>query len=177
MPGITLIRDCEPLFEKLFVEHGSSYQRTPSNAIGTLFLPGSVAVIVPTGFANPQYTRILCGIEANKSFFDGFVNKASVLAVYGARVPKYSYRWLSFMLAYREQYGAVDIGVAEGGPYHGCSCIFDDVRAECPTEVCMGRERIRDAGYAPDGIDTDAGKAEPCRVRMPSTRRRYVLKS
>lgn len=132
MLDITLIWDCELLFEKLFVEHGLSYQRTPSSAIGTPFLPGSRVMIVPTGFANPQYTKILRGIEANKSFFDGFVNKGGVLVVYGALVPEYTYRWLPFTLEYREQYGAVDIEAAEGvDPDHECSCIFDDVRAEC----------------------------------------------
>jgi len=154
MLDITLIWDCELLFEKLFVEHGLSYQRTPSSAIGTPFLPGSKVMIVPTGFANPEYTKILRGIEANKSFFDGFVKKGGVLVVYGALVPEYTYRWLPFTLEYREQYGAVDIEAAgrwlpftleyqeqygavdieaaEGADRgHDCSCIFDDVRAEC----------------------------------------------
>jgi hypothetical protein len=132
MLDITLIWDCEMLFEKLFVEHGLSYQRTPSSAIGTPFLPGSKVMIVPTGFANPQYTKILRGIEANKSFFDGFVKKGGVLVVYGALVPEYTYRWLPFTLEYQEQYGAVDIEAAEGADRgHDCSCIFDDVRAEC----------------------------------------------
>jgi len=132
MLDITLIWDCELLFEKLFVEHGLSYQRTPSSAIGTPFLPGSKVMIVPTGFANPEYTKILRGIEANKSFFDGFVKKGGVLVVYGALVPEYAYRWLPFTLEYREQYGAVDIEAAGGEDRgHECSCIFDDVRAEC----------------------------------------------
>ena len=132
MLDITLIWDCELLFEKLFVEHGLSYQRTPSSAIGTPFLPGSRVMIVPTGFANPQYTKILRGIEANKSFFDGFVKKGGVLVVYGALVPEYTYRWLPFTLKYREQYGAVDIEAAEGAdPGHECLCIFDGTRAEC----------------------------------------------
>ncbi|RLG27708.1 hypothetical protein DRO03_11530 [Methanosarcinales archaeon] len=132
MPDITLIWDCELLFEKLFVEHGLSYQRTPSSAIGTPFLPGSKVMIVPTGFANMQYTKILRGIEVNKSFFDGFVKNGGVLVVYGALVPEYTYGWLPFTLEYREQYGAVDIEAAgRDDRGHECSCIFDGARAEC----------------------------------------------
>ena len=132
MLNITLIWDCELLFEKLFVEHGLSYQRTPSSAIGTPFLPRSRIMIVPTGFANQQYTKILRGIEANKSFFDGFVKKGGVLVIYGALVPEYTYRWLPFTLKYRVQYGAVDIEAAEDRDRGcECSCIFDGTRAEC----------------------------------------------
>ena len=35
---------------------------------------------------------------------------------------------------------------------------FVEVYVECPIEVCMGRERVRDAGYAPARIYAGAGK-------------------
>lgn len=35
---------------------------------------------------------------------------------------------------------------------------FIEVYVECPIEVCMGRERVRDAGYAPAMIYAGAGK-------------------
>ena len=128
MPDITLIWDCELLFEKLFSEHGLSYQRIGSGAIGTPFLPRSRAMIIPTGFANSQYTKILRGIEANKRFFDDFVRNKGVLVVYGALVSEYTYRWLPFKLKYKERYGAVDIDVERE---HECAQIFDGGRAEC----------------------------------------------
>lgn len=128
MPDITLIWDAPVLFEKLFGEHGLSYQRVSSGAIGTPFLPSCRVMIIPTGFANSQYTGILHGIEMNKRFFDGFAEKGGVLVVYGALVPEYTYQWLPFTLKYREQYGAVDLKVVQE---HGCACIFDGDRAEC----------------------------------------------
>jgi adenylylsulfate kinase len=35
---------------------------------------------------------------------------------------------------------------------------FIEVHVECPIEVCMERERVRDAGYAPVRIYAGAGK-------------------
>ncbi|HIE31785.1 MAG TPA: hypothetical protein EYP67_05310 [Methanosarcinales archaeon] len=128
MIDVTLVWDGDLLFEKLFVEHGLSYQRVPSSALGTRFLPTSRVLIIPTGFANRQYTKIAGGIEANKRFFDRFVEEGGVLVVYGALNPEYTYRWLPFTLKYREQYGAVDIEVVQE---HGCACIFEGDRAEC----------------------------------------------
>ncbi|MHC1575450.1 MAG: hypothetical protein ACXQTY_06595 [Candidatus Methanogasteraceae archaeon] len=130
MPDITLIWDCDLLFEKLFVEHGLSYQRVPASAIANPFmpLPESRVMIIPTGFANTEYTGILRGIAANRSFFDRFVRNGGVLVVYGALVPEYTYQWLPFTLKYKEQYGSVDIEVAEE---HACRSIFAGDCAEC----------------------------------------------
>jgi len=130
MLDATLIWDGPVLFEKLFVEHGLSYQRVPASAIGAPFmpLPKSKVMIIPTGFANPQYTGILGGIKTNKSFFDRFVRGGGVLVVHGALVPEYTYSWLPFTLKYREEYGPVDITVVND---HGCRCIIDCERVEC----------------------------------------------
>ncbi len=128
MLDVTLVWDGDLLFEKLFVEHGLSYQRVTSSALGMRFLPASRVLIVPTGFANRQYTKITSGIETNKGFFDRFVEKGGMLVVYGALVPEYTYQWLPFTLKYKEQYGAVDIEVVQE---HGCTCVFDGDRAEC----------------------------------------------
>ncbi|MDM7935006.1 MAG: hypothetical protein QUS08_06405, partial [Methanothrix sp.] len=59
MPDIALIGDRSFLFERLFQEIGATYQFLSPEILGSPFLPRYRMVVIPTGFANPQYSRAL----------------------------------------------------------------------------------------------------------------------
>ncbi|NYT19400.1 MAG: hypothetical protein GKC08_03805 [Methanosarcinales archaeon] len=123
MTDVLLLWDNPLLFEKLFKENGLKCQRILSTAIGTPFLPACKCVIVPTGFANSAYTKILPGIERNGKAFEKFVSAGGVLVVFGALVTKYDYNWLPMQLTYIEKHGETHllrVGV------HETQCIVDD---------------------------------------------------
>ncbi|MBN1134609.1 MAG: hypothetical protein JXA38_06840 [Methanosarcinaceae archaeon] len=106
MTDILLLWDTPLLFEKLFIEYNLKCQRTSSSAICTPFLPPCKCVLIPTGFANPMYTKILEGIEKNKRVFEKFVKKGGILVVFGPMVNEYYYEWLPMRLKYIQKHGS-----------------------------------------------------------------------
>ena len=123
MTDVMLVWDAPLLFEKLFNECGLKCQRILSVAIGTPFLPPSKCLVVPTGFANPSYTKILRGIESNARALERFVQGGGTLVVFGAVVPEYRYGWLPFELEYVEKHGETSlVSIGE----HDIQCIVDD---------------------------------------------------
>jgi hypothetical protein len=104
MTDVMLLWDTPILFEKLFKEHGYECLRVDGNSLGTPFLPASKCLMVPTGFANPAYTKVAKGIENKGDKIANFVKRGGVLVVFGACVPEYDYDWLPFELSYVEEH-------------------------------------------------------------------------
>lgn len=130
MTDVMLLWDNPLLFEKLFEENGLKCQRILSTALGTPFLPACKCVIIPTGFANSAYTKILPGIERNGKAFEKFVSAGGVLVVFGALVTTYDHDWLPMQLTYKEKHGETSLHrVGE----HGAQCIVNDpgMAVEC----------------------------------------------
>ncbi len=98
-----LIWDNPLLFEKLFKEHDIKCQRIVSESIGTPFTPACKCVVIPTGFANKEYTNILPGIERNAKSFEKFVRSGGNLVIFSPLVPHYKYDWLPMELEYVQQ--------------------------------------------------------------------------
>ncbi|NYT19203.1 MAG: hypothetical protein GKC08_02785 [Methanosarcinales archaeon] len=130
MTDVMLLWDNPLLFEKLFKENDLKCQRILSTALGTPFLPACKCVIIPTGFANSAYTKILPGIERNGKAFEKFVSAGGVLVVFGALVTKYDHSWLPMQLTYIEKHGETHLH-REG--VHDAQCIVDDpgLAVEC----------------------------------------------
>ncbi|MCK5484725.1 MAG: hypothetical protein KAI86_00840 [Desulfobacterales bacterium] len=130
MTDVMLIWDTPLLFEKLFLDNGLKCQRILSHAVGTPFLPPCKCIIIPTGFANPDYTKIVAGIERNGRTFEKFVKNGGILVVFGPMVPEYHYDWLPMELMYVQEHGLTLINkVGE----HGAQCIITDIdmQVEC----------------------------------------------
>lgn len=130
MTDVMLLWDNPLLFEKLFEENGLKCQRILSTALGTPFLPACKCVIVPTGFANSAYTKILPGIERNGKAFEKFVSAGGVLVIFGALVKTYDHNWLPMQLTYTEKHGETHLHrLGE----HGAQCIVADpeMTVEC----------------------------------------------
>lgn len=100
MSDVILLWDTPLLFEKLFLEYGLECTRTHSGSLGTPYLPACKILVVPTGFANRQYTKIGSGIESSGTRLERFVEKGGNLLVFSPLVPEYDYEWLPFTLKY-----------------------------------------------------------------------------
>ncbi|MDF1558257.1 MAG: hypothetical protein P1P80_08805 [ANME-2 cluster archaeon] len=109
MPDIGLIWDTKLLFEKLFVEHGFDYQPIHPTSIGSPFIPKFKLVIIPTGFANPQYSNVLPSLIRNSTRIGSFIEAGGTLLVFGALMDSYTYDWLPLDLAYIQRYGPVEL--------------------------------------------------------------------
>ncbi len=134
MTDVMLIWDTPLLFEKLFVDNDLKCQRILSNAVGTPFLPSCKCIIIPTGFANPDYTKIVAGIERNGRAFEKFVKNGGILVVFGPMVSEYHYDWLPIKLTYVQEHGSTLVQKVNG---HGAQSIISDVDINTPIE-CDG---------------------------------------
>ncbi len=139
MTDVMLIWDTPLLFEKLFLDNNLKCQRILSHAIGTPFLPSCKCIIIPTGFANPEYTKIAAGIERNGNAFEKFVKNGGILVVFGPMVPEYHYDWLPVELMYVQELGST---LVQKVGEHGAQCIITD--ADTPVE-CDGYYSKTDA--------------------------------
>lgn len=100
MSDVILLWDSPLLFEKLFLEYGLECTRAVSTSVGTPYLPACKILILPTGFANKQYTKTGVGLERSKNSLEKFVSKGGTLLIFSPLVPEYEYEWLPFTLKY-----------------------------------------------------------------------------
>jgi len=100
MSDVILLWDGPLLFEKLFVEYGLECTRVLSTSLGTPYFPACKVLILPTGFANKQYTKTGAGLVRGKQSLEKFVKKGGTLLIFSPLVPEYEYEWLSFSLKY-----------------------------------------------------------------------------
>ncbi len=128
MPDIGLIWDTKLLFEKLFVEHGFDYQLVHPASLGSPFVPKFKLVIIPTGFANPQYSSVLPPLMRNRHRVENFIKTGGTLLVYGALTESHNYDWLPVNIEYVQCYGPVELSEH---CQHAASMIFPDTRPEC----------------------------------------------
>ncbi|WP_067050991.1 hypothetical protein [Methanofollis ethanolicus] len=65
-----------------------------------------VALIVPTGFANPRYSRLLPALRAASGRIRTFVENGGHLLIFGAMDERPgAYDWLPFRVEYRHDFG------------------------------------------------------------------------
>jgi hypothetical protein len=130
MPDIALIGDRTFLFEKLFQELGASYQSLQPSILGSPFLPKFKMIIIPTGFANPQYSKTLPLLQRFKSNMAGFIRDGGILTVFGPLVPEHDYDWLPLPLRYICELSSQQITPAQTSE-HECSCLCSTLTPEC----------------------------------------------
>ncbi len=135
MSDIALIGDRTFLFEKLFCDLGVSYQFLQPGILGSPFLPQYRMVMIPTGFANPQYSKSLPALQRMKSNIDEFIKKGGVLTVFGPLVPEHDYDWLPLSLKYICELGPQSIAPSE----HECSSLLCTQMPECDGFLLPGK--------------------------------------
>jgi hypothetical protein len=145
MPDIALIGERTFLYEKLFGECGLSFQFVSPSLLGSPFLPQYKAVILPTGFANPQYSGALLALLRIGSNISSFVKRGGVLTVFGPMVSEHGYEWLPQPLRLRY---ICDLGARRAGiSPDECSCLLCTGTPECDGYLVPGegfREVLRD---------------------------------
>lgn len=103
MADVLMLWDKQILFEKLFIEYGIKCQRISASSIGTPFLAPCKCMLIPTGFANTQYTSIEKSLFMNRDKIQKFVEKGGTLLTFGPMVSEYNYEWLPFKLKYAQE--------------------------------------------------------------------------
>jgi hypothetical protein len=135
MLDIALIGDKTFLLEKLFSELGVTYQFLPAGALGSPFLPTYRMVIIPAGFANPQYSAALPALQRHKAEIEKFLKGGGVLTVFGPLVAEHNYEWLPLPLKYVCQYGQQEVAHSD----EDCSCLFSTSTPECDGYLIPGK--------------------------------------
>lgn len=134
MPDIALIGEGTFLFKKHFQELGITYQFLQPGILGSPFLPQYRMVMIPTGFANPQYSKTLPALQRMKSNIAEFVKKGGILTAFGPLVPEHDYEWLPLKLKYICDYGSHSLEPS----LHECSCLLCTLTPECDGYLLPG---------------------------------------
>ena len=134
MSDIALIDERTFLYEKLFADLGVSFQFISSAVLGSPFLPKFKVVLIPTGFANPQYCKTLPALLRMKSNISDFVKKGGVLTVFGPMVAEHNYDWLPLPLCYVCELSSRCVASSE----HECSCLLCTSTPECDGYLIAG---------------------------------------
>lgn len=139
MTDIALVWDTGLLFEKFFVEHGFDHMLVHPAAIGSPFLPPFKHVIIPAGFSNPQYSKLLPYLIKKKQNIERFISNGGTLLVFSPLVGSHLYEWLPFTIEYVQQYGPVElseqckseVSLIAGGTKLECDGFFSRAEGEC----------------------------------------------
>jgi len=134
MSDIALIGERTFLYEKLFADSGASFQFLSTSVLGSPFLPKFKMLVIPTGFANPEYCKTLPALQRMKSNISDFVKKGGVLTVFGPMVPEHDYDWLPLPLRYVCDIGSRCVASSE----HECSCLLNTRTPECDGYLIAG---------------------------------------
>lgn len=128
MPDIAFIGDRIFLFEKLIQDIGLECHFIQHDILGSPFLPKFKIIIIPTGFANLQYSKTLPALKRCKSNISRFIEEGGVLTVFGPLVPEHNYDWLPLPLRYIQDYRTSDLEVSSE---HECSRLIKSQSADC----------------------------------------------
>jgi hypothetical protein len=134
MSDIALLGDHSFLFEKLFSELKVTYQFLSPGVLSSPFLPQYKMLMIPTGFANPQYSKALPALQSLRSKIAEFVRKGGVITVFGPLVPEHRYDWLPLQLKYICEYGSRCIAPVN----YECSCLVCTTTPECDGYLIPG---------------------------------------
>ena len=117
------------MFHRYIEDCGVSCEHVTPWMLAAPFYRGKyVTLVIPTGFANPAYSKLLPALRASSARIRKFVENGGNLLVFGAAEDRNNpYDWLPFRVVYRHQYQARKIQVE---PSHPCAAIVDDFDPE-----------------------------------------------
>lgn len=131
---IALLWDSKLLMERYIAEHVPSSARIEPLVLASPFAPRAKVLIIPTGFAEPKYTKIGGQLSRLKGVFTSFVERGGVLVVFGA-LKSTRLEFLPEPIEYVSKYGARNLRFEEGM----CQ-IVDEVHAECDGYLMAEKE-------------------------------------
>lgn len=123
--------ESELLLNRLVGDCGSSCQMLSPQLLAAPFFRGRLtAMIIPTGFANRRFSRMLPALRASSERIKRFVEAGGKLLVYGAMDPAPGvYDWLPIPLAYHHEYFRTS--VVRNTPANPYCCIIDGFEDDC----------------------------------------------
>jgi hypothetical protein len=129
-----LIWDQKIIFSRYIEDCGVSCELLTPHMIAAPFYRGKfVALIIPTGFANPEFSGLLPALKVAAPRIRRFVEGGGNLLVFGAASAREdAYSWLPFRLEYQHSYGQVEITIECDHPgimlfeNHDPACIESD---------------------------------------------------
>jgi len=149
---IALLWDKEITYKRYLIDRGFTCEVVTPGILALPFFSTRLCrlIIVPAGFGNPLYSRILTELRAASAVITSFVRSGGTLVVSGAFSTRDAYNWLPIKIGYvreerrvkleliKEHRAAMIVGKAE------CFCdgYFEEVDAHC--EVLIVEKRGED---------------------------------
>ena len=132
-PRVGLVWDENLVFGRFLEECGVTTIPVTPHLLAAPFFKGQYsALIVPTGFANPAYSRLLPALRASSSRIRRFVEAGGNLLVYGAADHREKvYDWLPFGITYRYEPANGTIEVDPSSPWAAIVSDYEPSRIEC----------------------------------------------
>lgn len=104
MTDVSFLSDRGNAFEATFKEYGFTCQQILPQAFGSPFCLPSKLLIIPSGFADPKYYKILPALDRSKDRIAKFLEKGGIVLTFGAMLEDYEYAWLPMKLKYHMQF-------------------------------------------------------------------------
>jgi len=120
-----LLWDEKIVFSRFLEECGLLCEHVTPHLLAAPFYRGRyAALIIPTGFANPSYSRLLPALRASSGRIERFIEEGGRLLVFGAGIDRAdAYDWLPFEVTYRHQHQKG--GLSCTSP-HKCASLFSE---------------------------------------------------
>ncbi len=130
---IALLWDQKLVFSRFLEDCGSCCELVPPHLLAAPFFRGTYAVVmVPTGFANPVYSKLLPALRASEGRIRRFVEKGGYLIAFGPGIPKSdAYDWLPVPVVYRHDPHPRQLIVDSSHPASTLLCDYDTNGIEC----------------------------------------------
>ena len=135
-PFIRFIEDCGVTCELV----------TPYMLAAPFYRGSFTCLIIPTGFGNPAYSRLLPALRASSDRIRRYVENGGNLLVFGAMIDKESvYDWLPFPVTYRHEFSPRNVSCRGPGLAGDLVHDYDPSCIECDGTfpdhegTCVGR--------------------------------------
>lgn len=125
--------DSPQIFTRLIDECTGCCELVTPQLLASPFYRGRfTALVIPTGFGNPLYSRLLPALRASSDRIERFLEGGGRILVFGAADGRPgAYDWLPFGLTYRHNYAPRRITFAPGSPWASLIEGYDPLAIEC----------------------------------------------
>ena len=125
--------DSPQIFTRLIDEcTGCCELVTPQLLASPFFRGRFTAIVIPTGFGNPLYSRLLPALRASSGRIERFLESGGRILVFGAADERPgAYDWLPFELTYQHNYAPRRITFAPGSRWASLIEGYDPEALEC----------------------------------------------
>jgi hypothetical protein len=129
MTDAIIVSDRGNVFESLFSGLGRTCMQVTPGALGSPYCPPCRLLIIPSGFADPKYYKVLSAIERNADRIRAFIEAGGVVLAFGAMLEDYTYDWLPVKLSYHMKFKEADVKLVD--PSDPAASLVDPGRLDC----------------------------------------------